>query len=431
MTTMTTTTTTTATTTTTTATTRAATVVQKYGGSSVADVDKIKAVAQLVKRAKDRGQRVCVVVSAMGKTTDALIKLAHDVSRAPSRRELDMLLTTGERASASLLAMALHDLGVDAISLTGSQAGIITNATHAGARVLEVRPYRVADELDKGVVVVLAGFQGVSYTKEITTLGRGGSDTTAVALAAALDADCEIYSDVDGVWTSDPRVVPTATKLEALSHEEMQELAAAGAKVLNPQAVQFAKAKGIAIYALQTGSVDGTGTVVRKDAPAPLGGVRGVAHRNTLHRLVSTRGMAALPAMLAFLRAHSLPVGPILALSSHSAAEILVPPEDAHGFHRICQEHIPADAGFVDDDDVGAVSLVGQGILDDPQLLQDALAVAHAVGVDVKGVQTSSFRITLLVASDAPSTAAGAGSVAALARALHDRFVPASTPARD
>lgn len=422
------------TTATTTTTTRAATVVQKYGGSSVADVDKIKAVAQLVKRAKDRGQRVCVVVSAMGKTTDALIKLAHDVSRAPSRRELDMLLTTGERASASLLAMALHDLGVDAISLTGSQAGIITNATHAGARVLEVRPYRVADELDRGVVVVLAGFQGVSYTKEITTLGRGGSDTTAVALAAALDADCEIYSDVDGVWTSDPRVVPSATKLEALSHEEMQELAAAGAKVLNPQAVQFAKAKGIAIYALQTGNVDGTGTVVRKDAPAPVGGVRGVAHRNTLHRLVSTQGVAALPAMLAFLRAHSMPVGPILALSSSSraerSAEILVPPEDAHGFHRICNEHIPKDAGFVDDDDIGAVSLVGQGILDDPQLLQDALAVAHAVGVDVKGVQTSSFRITLLVASDAPSpTAAGAGTVAALARALHDRFVPSSTPA--
>ena len=206
------------------------TIVQKYGGSSVADVDKIRAVAALIKARQDQGTRVCVVVSAMGKTTDQLLHMAGQMAKHPPRRELDMLLTTGERASAALLAMALHDIGVDAISFTGSQAGIITNATHAGARVLEVRPYRVQDELDKGTVVVIAGFQGVSYAKEITTLGRGGSDTTAVALAAALDADCEIYSDVDGVWTSDPRVVPEATRIEALTHEEMQELAAAGAK---------------------------------------------------------------------------------------------------------------------------------------------------------------------------------------------------------
>ena len=189
------------------------TVVMKFGGSSVADIAKIKRVAEHVRTKRDAGDRVCVVVSAMGKTTDALIAQAKEIAKQPARRELDMLLTIGERASAALLTMALVDGGVDAISFTGSQSGIITNATHAGARILEVRPYRVQDELERGRVVVIAGFQGVSYAKEITTLGRGGSDTTAVALAAALDATCEIYSDVDGVWTSDPRVVPNTKKL--------------------------------------------------------------------------------------------------------------------------------------------------------------------------------------------------------------------------
>lgn len=405
------------------------TIVQKYGGSSVADVDKIRAVAALIKARQDQGTRVCVVVSAMGKTTDQLLHMAGQMAKHPPRRELDMLLTTGERASAALLAMALHDIGVDAISFTGSQAGIITNATHAGARVLEVRPYRVQDELDKGTVVVIAGFQGVSYAKEITTLGRGGSDTTAVALAAALDADCEIYSDVDGVWTSDPRVVPEATRIEALTHEEMQELAAAGAKVLNAQAVQFAKARGIAIFALQTG-VQGQGTVIRKDAPAAVGGVRGVAHKNVLHRLVSD-DLLALPAMLEFLAQHQLPSGPVTFTAAgvgppekrskpqDSRVEILVPPEDAHGFRRICADHIHEGARFWDGDDVGAVSLVGQGILDDPRLLGESLRVLTKAGVDVVGVSTSSFRITFLV----PADPGGVGTVAAVARLLHQNFV--------
>ena len=416
-------------------TSHAKTIVQKYGGSSVADVDKIRAVALLVKARRDQGHRVCVVVSAMGKTTDQLLAMAGQMAKAPPRRELDMLLTTGERASAALMAMALHDVGVDAISFTGSQAGIITNATHAGARVLEVRPYRVQDELDKGTVVVLAGFQGVSYSREITTLGRGGSDTTAVALAAALDADCEIYSDVDGVFTSDPRVVPEATRIEALTHEEMQELAAAGAKVLNAQAVQFAKARGIAIFALQTGlpnGANGAGTVIRKDAPPPVGGVRGVAHKNVLHRLVSN-DLAQLPAMLDFLATHHLPAGPITANAAGTSAleqrfkahdprvEILVPPEDAHGFARICALHLNEGARYWDGDDVGAVSLVGQGILDDPRILADSLRLLATEGVDVVGVSTSSFRITFLV----PADPEGAGSVGAVARLLHRRFVKA------
>jgi aspartate kinase len=409
-------------------------IVMKFGGSSVATVDKIKAIAALVKKKRDAGHRLCIVVSAMGKTTDALIAQAKEVAAQPARRELDMLLTVGERTSAALLTMALIELGVDAISFTGSQAGIVTNATHAGARVLEVRPYRVQDELEAGRVVVLAGFQGVSYAKEITTLGRGGSDTTAVAMAAALDASCEIYSDVDGVWTSDPRVVPDTKKLEALTYEEMQELAEAGAKVLNAQAVQFAKAKGIAIFAKMTPSlsvgpgggaaVAQSGTVVRKDAPPPVGGVRGVAHRAVMHRLRAT-GIARLPRLLRFLDEHHLPSGQIIAVGDR--VEILVPPEDAHGFARaVAQTRDLEDASFIDGDeagngDVGVVSLVGQGILQDRRVLAEALTLLSERGMAVEGVTTSSFRISFLLPPGP--------QVEEAARALHARFVVAQTAA--
>jgi aspartate kinase len=384
------------------------TVVLKFGGSSVADVERLGRVADIVVARARAGVRVCVVVSAMGKTTDALIALAQQVTSTPPRRELDMLLSTGERSSAALLTMALSARGVDAISFTGSQAGIITNATHAGARILEVRPYRIQDELESGRVVVLAGFQGVSYLKEITTLGRGGSDTTAVALAAALSADCEIYSDVDGVWTSDPRVVPEARKLDALSHEEMQELAAAGAKVLNAQAVQFAKAKGIAIYARKTGD-GGHGTVVRRDAPPPIGGVRGVAHRERLHRLRVP--CASLSMLLSTLEQRHLPVGTVNA-SADGDAELLIPPEDAHGLEGLGAELVGLRA-----DVVGAVSLVGQGILETPGLLAAVVEAVRGAGVVAVGITTSSFRITVLVPAGP--------SVASLARELHERFVPA------
>jgi len=217
-------------------------VVQKYGGSSVADVDKIRAVAARVMETSRAGHDVVVVVSAMGDTTDELIALARKVSANPERRELDMLLSVGERISMALLSIAIRELGGDAISFTGSQSGIITNDRHVDARIIEVRPFRVQDELARGRVVVIAGYQGVSYAREVTTLGRGGSDTTAVAMAAALGADwCEICSDVAGVYTADPRVVPEATRIPALSYEETQELAESGAKVLNAQAVEFAK----------------------------------------------------------------------------------------------------------------------------------------------------------------------------------------------
>src|ERR687889_919793 len=212
-------------------------VVQKYGGSSVADVTRIQQVADRVMRTRRDGHDVVVVVSAMGDTTDDLLALAKKISANPERRELDMLLSAGERISMALLSMAIRELGGDAVSFTGSQSGIITNDRHADARIIEVRPFRVQDELSRGRIVVIAGYQGVSYKKEVTKLGRGGSDTTAVAMAAALDAGyCEICSDVDGVYSADPRVVPAAHRIPVLSYEETQEMAEAGAKVLNAQA---------------------------------------------------------------------------------------------------------------------------------------------------------------------------------------------------
>jgi len=259
-------------------------VVQKYGGSSVADPEKLRSVAQRVVATKRLGHDVVVVVSAMGKTTDQLIALSKQVTPSPDRRELDMLLSAGERISMALLTMAIREEGEQAISFTGSQAGILTNDRHVDARIIEVRPIRVQDELARGQIVIVAGYQGMSYKREITCLGRGGSDTTAVALAAALGAEwCEICSDVDGVYTADPRVVPDARRIPLLSHEETQELAESGAKVLNAQAVEFAKQHDIAIYARATaGPLPGEdpssdGTVVRRQVMNGGGRVVAVA----------------------------------------------------------------------------------------------------------------------------------------------------------
>src|SRR5579864_948006 len=280
-------------------------VVQKYGGSSVADVGKLRLVADRIMRTKKEGHDVVVVVSAMGDTTDDLLALAKQISANPDRRELDMLLSAGERISMALLSMAIRELGGDAISFTGSQSGIITNDRHIDARIIEVRPFRVQDELARGKIVVVAGYQGVSYRKENTTLGRGGSDTTAVAMAAALGAEyCEICSDVDGVYTADPRVVTDARRIAALSYEETQELAESGAKVLNAQAVEFAKEKGIAIYARATsGALPGNdpsldGTVVRRHSQRQPGTVVGVASERDVIVLSVDAGSNQMPAGL-------------------------------------------------------------------------------------------------------------------------------------
>src|SRR5688572_5444109 len=342
-----------------------AVVVQKYGGSSVADAQKLRQVAERVMRTRNDGRSVVVVVSAMGHTTDELLAMAKGISANPERRELDMLLSAGERISMALLSLAIRELGGDAISFTGSQSGIITNDRHVDARIIEVRPFRVQDELARGRIVVIAGFQGVSYKREVTTLGRGGSDTTAVAMAAALDAEyCEICSDVDGVYSADPRVVPAARRIGTLSYEETQEMAEAGAKVLNAQAVEFAKEKGIAIYARATsGPLPGAdpssdGTVVRKHPPRMPGTVVGVASERDVIVLESDSRPANL---LAFLDERAV-AGKQLHIASDRTV-MVISRENLHDESRLRDEldsRLGGRARLVDG--LAAVSAIGAGI---------------------------------------------------------------------
>lgn len=379
-------------------------VVQKYGGSSVADPEKIRRVAERIMATQRLGHQVAVVVSAMGDTTDHLLELARQVSRSPERRELDMLLSVGERISMSLLCMAIRELGGDAISFTGSQAGIITNDRHVDARIIEVRPFRVQDELDRGRIVIIAGYQGVSYRKEVTTLGRGGSDTTAVALAAALDAEwCEICSDVDGVYTCDPRVVPEARRLPEIAYEEMQEMAESGAKVLNAQAVEFAKEKGIAIYARATAQAPpgadapADSTVVRKFGPQVPGRVAGVASEKDL---VILRATGHVEAVLEFLDSWSVQ-GKQLHLSGPEenagrALTLVISRENFHDEDRVRALLEQRFGGAVVlSETVGAVSVIGAGINETYHNLRKGSAALS--GHAILGMSTSRFRITWLV----------------------------------
>jgi aspartate kinase len=380
-------------------------VVQKYGGSSVADVTRIQQVAERIMRTKAAGYDVAVVVSAMGDTTDELLALARTVSANPDRRELDMLLSAGERISMALLSMAIRELGGDAISFTGSQSGIITNDRHVDARIVEVRPFRVQDELARGRVVVIAGYQGVSYRREITTLGRGGSDTTAVAMAAALGAEwCEICSDVDGVYTADPRIVSTARRIDALTYEETQELAEAGARVLNAQAVEFAKEKGIAIYGRATASAlpgsDPTsdGTVVRRHAPRMPGTVAGVASERDLLVLQVkgewTRAVSVLDDCgVSGKQLHVAAFG-----GSADGTTLVISRENLHNEDRLRRALIDAfgaDARLIDG--LGAVSIVGTGINATYQNVRRGVNCLQENGIQPFGLATSSFRATWLI----------------------------------
>ncbi|MCP3103864.1 aspartate kinase [Myxococcus sp. K15C18031901] len=375
-------------------------VVQKYGGSSVADVEKIRKVAQRVKDKRDAGYQVVVVVSAMGDTTDELLALAKQVSPDPARRELDMLLTCGERISMALLSMALQEMQVPAISFTGSQSGIITNDAHAQARIVEVRPYRIHDELARGRVVIVAGYQGVSYKKEVTTLGRGGSDTTAVALAAALEAEaCEIYSDVDGIFSADPRVVPDARKLESLNYDEMQELASAGAKVLNAQAVEWAKSRGIVILA-RTAHAQGSGTEVRELTAAQDTRVKGVT-ADVEMAVLCAGAQVRLPELLEFLDARGVR-GRTLghdALSGGSGhTYLLVPLADIHGEDALRKDLSTRFGDAVSwRGELGTVTCVGVGLNADWVPLRQSLAAAEELGARVHAVHTSPLQLTLLV----------------------------------
>jgi aspartate kinase len=374
-------------------------VVQKYGGSSVADVTRMKQVADRVMRTRGEGHDVVVVVSAMGDTTDDLLGLAKQVSANPDRRELDMLLTAGERISMALLSMAIRELGGDAISFTGSQSGIITNDRHVDARIIEVRPFRVQDELARGKIVVIAGYQGVSYRREITTLGRGGSDTTAVAMAAALGADyCEICSDVDGVYTADPRIVPQARRIGTLSYEETQELAESGAKVLNAQAVEFAKEKGIAIYARATRSPlpgadpSADGTVVRHHPPRTPGAVVGVASERDVIVLESDLGED----ILALLDEHHV-AGKQLHVSGDRLT-MVVSRENLHEEARV-RDALATRFGRAVRirDTLGALSVVGTGINASFENVRRGSAALAANGMPVEAIATSSFRITWMI----------------------------------
>jgi aspartate kinase len=398
-------------------------VVQKYGGSSVADVQKLRQVANRIMRTRQQGHDVVVVVSAMGDTTDELLAMAKQVSPNPERRELDMLLTAGERISMALLSIAIRELGGDAISFTGSQSGIITNDRHVDARIIEVRPFRVQDELARGKIVVIAGFQGVSYRREITTLGRGGSDTTAVAMAAAVGAEyCEICSDVDGVYSADPRVVPDAHRIGTLSYEETQEMAEAGAKVLNAQAVEFAKEKGIAIYARATnGSLPGAdpsvdGTVVRRNPPRLPGAVVGVASEREVFVL---EGDAHPDALLAALDEHNV-AGKQLHVSTTGHTTLVISRENLHDYEKVLGA-LKRDFGdlIAFTEGLGAVSAIGAGINANYANVRAGLAALDEAGVTPRGMSTSSFRITWMVPND---------DVATAVRALHACYIAAPAP---
>jgi len=400
-------------------------VVQKYGGSSVADVTRIQQVAERIMRTKAAGYDVAVVVSAMGDTTDELLALARKVSANPDRRELDMLLSAGERISMALLSMAIRERGGDAISFTGSQSGIITNDRHVDARIVEVRPFRVQDELARGRVVVIAGYQGVSYRREVTTLGRGGSDTTAVAMAAALGAEwCEICSDVDGVYTADPRVVPAARRIDTLTYEETQELAEAGAKVLNAQAVEFAKEKGIAIYARATASAlpgsDPTsdGTVVRRHAPRMPGTVAGVASERDLLVLQVNGDWTRVASVLdecgvSGKQLHVAGFG-----GSADGTTLVISRENLHNEDRLRRAltgAFGADARLIDG--LGALSIVGTGINATYQNVRRGVTCLQENGIQSFGLATSSFRATWLIER---------GQLDSAVRLLHALFIPPS-----
>ncbi len=383
-------------------------IVQKYGGSSLAQVDKLRKVARLIADIKSQDIDIAVVVSAMGKTTDDLVAMAREISHKPPRREMDMLLSTGERITMSLLCMALHELGLDAVSLTGSQAGIITNDRHNDAQVIEVRPFRVQDELANGKVVIIGGFQGVSYKRDITTLGRGGSDTTAVALAAALDAQrCEIYSDVDGVYSADPVTVAEARHLPVVSYPVMQEMSMAGAKVLHAHAVQFAKEKNIAIYARSTFD-PGKETVIRRLSPGAITGVQAVVSEKQIERirLYGADVLAHFKKAVAYLESEQIPIKEVNVTGigsdgDRSTASFVASIQNIFGWEQIKAALInKIGAGIDIDIDLAALSLIGEGLNRNNQILQQVFDLLADNAIPILGITTTSFRISLLVPRD-------------------------------
>ena len=397
-------------------------IVQKYGGTSVADPERIRAVAEHVAFTKRHGNDVVVVVSAMGKSTDNLIKLANDVSTVQPARELDMLLTTGERISMTLVCMALAGVGIDAISFTGSQVGIITDTVHTKAKILEVKGDRVREALAQGKVCVVAGFQGVSTDKEITTLGRGGSDTTAVALAAALNADsCEIYTDVTGVFTADPRIVPQARKLQHINFDEMLEMAGAGSKVLALRSVEFARNHNVPIQVRSSFTWE-PGTWVTSQEPSmedPIisGVVTDVSEAKVTVRKVPDRpGVSA--ALFEQLAESSVNVDMIVQNTStdgNTDISFTVPKADmkvAQGIVESVAKEIGA-AGIAQDDSIAKISLVGAGMKTSPGIAAKMFRTLADNDVNIEMISTSTIRISVVVA---------AADLEKAARSLHTAF---------
>ena len=379
-----------------------AVIVQKYGGSSLVDIEKIKKVASIIAEVKKAGNSVAVVVSAMGKTTDSLIESAKSLSADPPNREVDMLLSTGERISMSLLCIALNELNVKAVSLTGSQAGIITNDRHTDARVIEIRPFRIQDELEHGNVVVIGGFQGVSYKRDITTLGRGGSDTTAVALAAALNAErCEIYSDIDGVYSADPSIIKNAKHLPEISYQQMQEISIAGAKVLNAQAVQFAKEAQITIYARGTFN-PGRETIVRLLKPGIAPGVKAIVHENNVIKVsVKLESEDSFEALLNYLEQHQMQIKELNYTSPketglYSRVSFVLSDKNI-GWNKRKSELLNKfnnNISFIEG--LGALSVIGEGLNRDNTILQSSIELLKSNSINIFGITTTSFRISVL-----------------------------------
>ncbi len=385
-------------------------VVQKFGGTSVADPDRIRAVADHIARTRRQGSEVVVVVSAMGKTTDDLVRLAHEVSHAPAGRELDMLLTAGERISMALLCMALIDLGVPAVSFTGSQAGIVTDTVHGKAKILEVRAQRLTDALAAGNAVVVAGFQGVSTSLDVTTLGRGGSDTTAVALAAALGADaCEIYTDVAGVYTADPRIVPDARRLAAVSYEEMLDMAATGGRVLALRSVEFARNHGVAVHVRSSFTWE-PGTWVREEDPTMEAAIiSGVTHdiseaKVTIANVPDRPGIAAR--VFRALADDAVNVDMIVQNTSKDGTtdiSFTLPKDDLTKAAKVIESLVPEIGAttFDQDSEIARVSLIGAGMKTHPGVAATMFEVLAEQGVNIEMISTSSIRISCVVrASD-------------------------------
>jgi aspartate kinase len=389
-------------------------IVQKFGGSSVADAEGLKRVASRIVATKKSGHQVVVVVSAMGDTTDELIDLANQVSPLPNGRELDMLLTAGERISMALLAMAISNLGHEARSFTGSQAGIITTSTHGKARVIDVTPGRIQEALKEGAIAIVAGFQGVSQdTNDITTLGRGGSDTTAVALAAALEADvCEIYTDVDGIFSADPRVVSSAKKLSTVTYDEMLELAASGAKVLHLRCVEYARRFDLPIHVRSSFS-NKEGTWVVKDHPE--GGemeaaiIAGIAHdkseaKVTIVGVPDRAGMAA--AIFQAIADADMNIDMIVQNVSAAATGLtdisFTLPKTEGANATAVLKRIQGEIGFSSiqyDDQIGKLSLIGAGMRSHPGVTATFFACLSEAGVNIEMISTSEIRISIVCRS--------------------------------